>query len=262
MSDLSLPDQIMLSILAATDAVFIPDRDPGARPRHAVICERRWALAKAGIPWSSEKVQRGLDETGRKQVQRALDDLVGRNRVVSFQPHAAKTLGVRLTNTGDSYARALAGLSGVADAVPMIERLMELESGPDACGFSGRVWVSETVLAGIGWGGNEHRHGSVEVEEKLLPALARGWAKSNCSANGHGWYGVWPKGRTDLRKFLPSIELPTATENARSEYYYRVREELEELATAQPRCDREIGEMPMPVCPIRIVDMKRTEKRS
>ena len=257
MSDLSLSDQIMLSILAATDAVFIPDRDPKARPRHVVIYEHRWAFVKAGIPWSSEKVQPGLDETGRKQVQRALDDLVRQDRVVSFQPHAAKTLGVRLTEEGDHYARALAGLPGVADAVPMMERLLELERGPDACGFLGRLWIPETVLAGVRWGDNERRHAFVEAEEKLLPALVRGWGESNCSGHGHCWYCVWPAGRKDLQKSLPTIELPAPTEQARGKYYYRVRQELEGLAMASPQCDREIGEIPMPVCPIRLVDMQR-----
>jgi hypothetical protein len=226
-------------------------QQPSARSSH---CDRRSVFTQAGIPWSSENVQRGLDETGRKQVQRALDDLVGRNRVISFQPNTVKTLGVRLTGQGDQYARALAGLPGVADAVPMVERLTALEEGPDACEFLGRIWIPETVLAGVRWGDNQHRQAFVDVEERLLPALVRGWVGSNCSMYGHCWYCVRPAGRKDLRKSLSPMELPAASEQARSEYYSRIREEYEGLSTAQPRCDREIGEIPMPLSPIRVSD--------
>ena len=47
---LSLRDQTLVTVLAATDAVFIPDRDPTTRPRHQAICERRWSFPKRGIP--------------------------------------------------------------------------------------------------------------------------------------------------------------------------------------------------------------------
>ncbi len=39
---MDLHDKTLVTILAASDAVFIPDRDPTARPRHQVISERRW----------------------------------------------------------------------------------------------------------------------------------------------------------------------------------------------------------------------------
>jgi hypothetical protein len=55
MSEISLPDQILLAVLAATDAVFLPDRDPLAHPRHAVIHERRQAFVHGGVPWASER---------------------------------------------------------------------------------------------------------------------------------------------------------------------------------------------------------------
>lgn len=66
MSEISLPDQILLAVLAATDAVFLPDRDPLAHPRHAVIYERRRAFLHRGVPWASERVLPGLDDAARK----------------------------------------------------------------------------------------------------------------------------------------------------------------------------------------------------
>ena len=71
---MELADQILLAVLAATDAVFIPDRDPLAR-KHRVIAERRAQFPGYGVPWASEKILPGLDDLGRKQVQRALDRL-------------------------------------------------------------------------------------------------------------------------------------------------------------------------------------------
>ena len=250
MSDMSLSDQIVLAILAGTDAVFIPDRDPLARPRHAVISTRRWSFSDAGVPWSSEKVVSGLDEAGRKQVQRALDELVLRDRVVSFQPQAAKTLGVRLSDAGDRYARAVAGLPDVAESLAALGQLAERENDPAACRFLGRTWLPETLLAGVTWGENDRRHVLVELEEKLLPALVRGWVESNCSVHGHCWYCLRPAGREALDKPLPTAELPVQRDAARGQYYYRVRQELLGLAASRPDCEREIGEIPMPVCPL------------
>ena len=50
-----LLDRIEVTILAATDAVFIPDRDPNANPRHQVISERRRTFPDRGSPWSSDR---------------------------------------------------------------------------------------------------------------------------------------------------------------------------------------------------------------
>ena len=69
MKEFDLEDSTLIAILAATDAVFIPDRDPMAGRRHTVIRERRQTAA---VPWPSEKVLPGLDDAGRKQVQLGL----------------------------------------------------------------------------------------------------------------------------------------------------------------------------------------------
>ena len=146
---MNLEDWALVAILAATDAVFIPSRDPRSL-RHRIICERRSA---AGIPWASERVLPGLDETARKQVQRALDELTVRNWVVTIQPIATKTLAVRLTDAGDARARALAGLPQITDSLSIIEQIRTLSTGDMACEHLGHRWVPETSLAGMKWGG-------------------------------------------------------------------------------------------------------------
>ena len=119
---LNLEELALVAILAATDAIFIPSRDPGSMA-HRIICERRTAN---GIHWASERVLPGLDETARKQVQRALDELAVRNWVATIQPHATKTLAVRLTDLGDAHARALVGLPQVGESLPTIEQILSL----------------------------------------------------------------------------------------------------------------------------------------
>jgi len=91
--------QIVVSLLARTDALFVPSRGPMAN-RHRVVTQRRARFRSRGLPWSSDAVMSGLDETGRKQVERDLDDLVGRGIATSFGK-GLKTLGVRLTDEGD-----------------------------------------------------------------------------------------------------------------------------------------------------------------
>lgn len=251
MSEISLSDQILLAILAATDAVFIPDRDPLARPRHAVIYERRKAFAQSGVPWASEKVLPGLDEAARKQVQRMLDELALEGQVLTFQPKAAKTLGVHLSDTGDERARALAGLPALGDALRVLGQLAELERTDATSAYLGRTWLPETALAGVRWGDNARRQAFVQVEEQLLPALVRGWVESNCSVQGHCWYSLTEAGRRQISRHDTPAMLPPANDQARREYYFRVQSELHALAAARPDCEREIGEIPMPVCPVR-----------
>lgn len=244
-------DEILFAVLAATDAVFIPDRDPTARPRCVVIYERRRDFPHFGVPWASEKVLPGLDDAGRKQVQRSLEHLAAIGMVETVQPKAVKTLGVRLTDAGDAHVRALAGLPTLADALPVVRRIYDLLSADVACQFLGRVWVPETALAGVRWGDNDQRHKLVEVEELLLPALVRNYAVSNCTVRGHCWYTITPAGFDAIKSPPPlASDLPDADADARREYYGRIHLEIRALAAAKPDNEREIGEIPMPVCPM------------
>jgi len=240
-----LEHSALIVILAATDAVFIPDRDPLARPRHTVIWERRQA---AGVPWASDKVLPGLDESERKRVQRALDELAARGWVATIEPNASKTLAVRLTHLGDAHARALVGLPQVEASLPVVEQIRTLMAGDEVCDAGGKVWVPETALAGVRWGDNEHRQAFVEVEERILPALTRRWVESNCSIHGHCWYTLGPVEPASP----PAVaNLPARSDMARAEYYHRVELELDALARSRPDYEREIGDIPMPVAGVR-----------
>lgn len=248
---MELDDQILVAVLAATDAIFLPDRSPLASRRHQVICERRRNFPTHGIPWASEKAGPGLDEAGRKQAQRALEGLVARGLVHTVQPKLAKTLGVKLTEVGDRELRAMVGLPSFEEAISMLEQIAICEI---ACEFVGLRWVPETALADARWGDDERRQEFVKLEDRLLPALVRGLVRSNCSVQGHCWYSLTKAGEKFLAKERPTTEPAKRefTEVAKHEYYYRIHEELALLAAAKPEIDREIGDIPMPVCPFPI----------
>jgi hypothetical protein len=247
MNLLTFPDRILLSLLAATDAVFIPDRDPLRRNRHALLWERRKYFDQRGIPWASKLVDAGNSESGRKQAQRGIEQLTRARMVEVFRPNHSKTQGIRLTSSGDQYTRALAGLPTLLSSLSLLPKLRELSDSDAARPFLGRTWVPETALTGVRWGDNDQRHKYVDLEEQLLPALVRGWVVSNCSIRGHCWYSL-VEGAPPMA--VPA-KYPEKTDEARAEYYRRIHEEISALMVATPENDREIGQIPMPVRPER-----------
>jgi hypothetical protein len=243
---MELENLALIAILAATDAVYIPSREPMSHA-HRVKCERRRANC---IPWTSDMVMTSRDDAARKHAQRALDELVQRGFVETFQPNNSKTLAVRLTDVGDEYARALVGLPQVETSLSVIEELRKHQAGPIVCDHDGRVWVPETVLTGVRWGDSAKRKAFVHMEEKLLPGLVRGWVESNCSIQGHCYYTL---GKVEPGS-PPELENPPIqSDDAKGEYYIRIHEEIEVLSWAKLECEREIGHIPMPVSGMREV---------
>jgi hypothetical protein len=243
---MDLIDNVLISILAATDAIFIPDRDPCHPVKHVALYERRRDFPMRGVPWGSDRVLPGLGAAGRKQVQRVVEQAIGKGLVHAFKPRA-KTLGVRLTDEGDARARAIAGLPGYADALAMLDQIRALVT---ALG-GGRRWIPETWLAGLDWGDDSRRRAFVAVEEYLLPALHRGLVVSNGSIRGHTWYDLTPAGlaltkrRASKPAPAPADKFPESEIEARGEYYERVHQELASLCSAQVENEREIGEIPL-----------------
>lgn len=248
-SVLEYSDRILLGLLAATDAVFIPDRDPLSRKRHTVLWERRKYFRQRGLPWSSEFVDGATDEAIRKRVQREIDRLKSARFVHAYRPQGSKTVGLRLTEAGDQYTRALAGLPTLVSSLALLPRLRELAQSDSARPWLGRTWVPETVLTGVEWGDNERRHVYVELEEQLLPAMVRGWVISNCSLRGHGWYSLV---NSSPPTSIPA-KAPDQSVAARDGYYRQIHDEISALYVAKPENDREIGQIPMPVCPERLL---------
>lgn len=256
---MDLADDILLSILVATDAIFIPDRDPRDHVRHVVLYERRRDFPLRGVPWGSEMVAPGLGDAGRKEVQRTLETLAAQGLVESFRPHGVKTLGVKLTDRSEAKLRARCGLPGMPESFAELDRLYRflVDFDMTSCEFLGRIWTPEPTFTGVRWGDNDRRHAYVELEERFLPALNRNLLISNCSVRGHCWYSINQAGfkLAEQRAETGAIpeapaDLPARDEEARCEYYTRLHDALADLRTGTPENDREIGDYPMPVCPL------------
>jgi hypothetical protein len=261
-------DETLLAILAKTDAVFWPIRNHDTPGRRAFY-ERRRAFLSAGLPWASG----AASEAGRKAAQRELDALRAEGLVKTYNPRGARTLGVRLTGTADDCLRRKLGLATYADALGFLDELYRRREDPD--GFDGigtgtgggLPWSSEQALTGIRWGDNDKRVYYVLLTEDLLPLLWRGLVESNSSVQGHVWYGLTAEGyelaagRDETGEacldYPPPLPEP-GDDEAFAFYHDRRREEIDAIESATPKDTRDLGDIPLPVCPI----LRRWRKQS
>ena len=159
-------------------------------------------------------------------------------------PHksAVRISSVRLTTDGEARARALCGLPDLDGARRVMEAVRRL---------GGEAW--ETWLADIEWGDTqdrETRQTLVELEERALPALLRGWLASASTMQGHVHYTLTEAGAETLTRSAGDWpeDRPGARVEARAIYYTRIKSELRRFDTATPGRAGEIGMMPLPLC--------------
>jgi hypothetical protein len=245
-------DEQLLTILAKTDAVFWPIRKHNV-PGRVLFYERRWAFPTAGVPWASGVVS----EAGRKAAQRELEALLSAKLVKTYNPRGGRTLGVRLTETADDAMRRMIGLATYADSLPFLDELYHRMDDGDGCNFLGRPWTSEESLTGVRWGDNDNRGYYVLLTEDLYPLLWRGLVESNASVQGHVWYGLTAAGyelaskRADNRQASREYPPPAEGDEDVFDFYHDARmQDVKALETGEPEDSREIGAIPMPVCPV------------
>jgi hypothetical protein len=247
-------NETMLTILAKTDAAFWPVRKNDV-PGRVLFHERRWAFLTAGLPWASGK----MSEAGRKAAQRDLEALADAGKVLVYKPKSARTLGVRLSESADDAMRQMIGLATYADALPFLDELHRRLDDGDGCNFLGRPWTSEESLTGIRWGDNEKRGHYVLLTQDLYPMLWRGLVESNASIQGHVWYGLTAAGLELARQRAEGGQasgeypppLPAEGDEEAFDSYHDARmQEVSALEHGEPEDTREIGPIPMPVCPV------------
>lgn len=252
-------DEQLLTILARTDAIFWPIRKHDV-PGHVLFCERRWGFPMAGVPWASG----ALTEGTRKIAQRELEDLASAKLVVTFKPRAARTLGVKLTDEADDALRRRIGMATYADALPILDELFRLRDDGDGCDGlgcgrpGGLPWASEQRLTGVRWGDNANRGHYVLLTEDLFPLLWRGLVASNSSVQGHVWYAPTAAGyelaqeraAAGLAQDYPPPP-PEAGDVGAYDFYHGLRQaEIAAIEAGRPAALNEIGDIPLPVCPI------------
>lgn len=238
---MKIENSVLVGILAATDAIWLPLRDWTA-PRPANTYAARRSFAAGGVPWASAETT----EAGRKRSQRCLEELVAAGLVVGRKPKRAKTLSVRLSDAADHAARRLCGLADEEGGVATLrevggrsERRAELLTD---------VWVPETALNdGRGWG-DHHQEELATVEQMALPALVRGWLDSRADSEGRVYYAVTARGwkLIDANREAQEPHSEDGSPAALDLYQDRIAAALARLGTAEPpRGD--IGEIPLPV---------------
>ena len=253
-------DEILLTIMAKTDAIFWPIRR-NHLPGRVLFYERRRAFLVSGCPWASGVVS----EAGRKAAQRELDALRDEGLIRTHNPRGSRTLGVRLTDSADDAMRRKIGLATFADALPYLDELYRRRNDPD--GFDGigtgtggnPPWASEQALTSVRWGDNERRGAYVRLTRDLYPLLWRGLVVSNSSMLGHVWYGLTATGRKlarqrdesgQARGEYPPPPPAAGDKDALGFYFARQNEEIDKIETGKPKNSRELGDLPLPVHPV------------
>ena len=144
-------DEILISLLAATDAAWLPCREShGIKLNPAVTnaYEARKRFHEAGVPWSSG----GTSDAERKEIQRALDDLKESGDVIAAKPNGTKTLFARLADDVYNRTRRKCGLTSAVTAFAMLKLDSVHSVRPST--FYQHVWIPETTFSGErGWGG-------------------------------------------------------------------------------------------------------------
>ena len=242
-------ETILISLTAATDAVWLPSRESHGsdriNPAVTNSYELRNQFRESGIAWSSG----GTNDAERKESQRALEDLKGDGAVTVAKPHGSKTLFAKLTDAAYSRTRRLCGLSGFEMGFSMLRLVAHFSVRP-AMVMQDFLIPEIKLNGGKGWDGIPDGGTLYRVAQRTLPGLVAGWLDSRCDSQKHVYFWVTPLGW----KLLDSIPRPDfATEAIKRDSQFEMaydrdlHRERANLATRTPNDDGELGWLPLPV---------------
>jgi hypothetical protein len=181
-----LQNLILASVLAATDGLFLPVRDPA---RQKAADRARVTYGRWGVRW-----KRPIGKSGIA----ACRELQRRGLLVRSAKRAL------LTDRGQAYARALIGVPSLADSWPILRRLRD-----DA-------YASETdLIDGLADWESVYR-----LEHTLLPALttALAWSKPL----GDGLVGYKLSGQPIEPPELPTLSVDREASQAYQEQFLSI----------------------------------------
>jgi hypothetical protein len=234
-------DAILVQILAATDAVWRPlRRADWARQTPGVVYEYRHRFPSSGVPLGLPDPS----ETGRKAVQRGMEDLASRGFVTLHGRE--RRASVRLTEHSDILARQLVGLPNVNKAHAALRQTIELQATGDGLGpLTSELWLAELHDYADT---DKCRQKLIAVQESLLPALWRGWVESNSDCVGRVWYWATDLGRKVAKLSAPTLpsDLPSADVDADKLYSNELLAYRARLRNSRPDVPGEIGFIPLP----------------
>jgi hypothetical protein len=155
---------------------------------------------------------------------------------------------VRLTDKGEAAARALCGLPSLSDALVAVRTLAGCSHRPPT--LLSHLWVYETLATGVDYADTTElpaRQRLMDFENRLLPALARGWVRSLSDIERRVSYALTPAGWSQL----DAGDVPLCGKHcepdpgARQLYDERLAAALAHFDSADVDA-REIGPVPLP----------------
>ena len=245
--DLTTHEFILVSLLAATDAAWLPSRESHDCGQLNVAVTNSYELRKqfreSGIAWASGE----STEAGRKEKQRALEDLARAGLIVVAKPNLSKTLFAKLTDASYDRVRRQCDLPGFSLGFLMV-RLAAAYSVRPAM-LMQHIYIRETKFNNDrGWGdGNQNE--LFDVSQRALPALVAGWLNTNCDAERHVYYSVTDAGWKLLDDDWMPVPGEAIQRDTRFElpYYQQLGIERARLFTRTPDDDGELGFLRLPV---------------
>ena len=218
------------------------------------LFQRRLLYAREGVPWASE----GGTESARKESQRALELLVEAGAVRAIK-RGGRTIGVKLGDEAEHYARALCGIEGVAESLEVLGlACRDLEAGfgmKEAFGYTpgGTLLLPETNLTAAEDGSGKcfkYNGESIlpllQTQFKLKHAFVHNWVCSVSDSHGRVYFSVTDLGR-EINNKPPQLpdDLPDPTDEAASMYTEETSRWYHHFQHAEPPTPHDLA-VPLP----------------
>lgn len=243
-------DAVLVDILAATDAVWKPMRQADwTTPTPTVLYEHRRRFTSSGVPWHSSEPT----EAGRKAAQRTLEDMASLGLLTLHGRERRNA--VRLTETGDIRARALAGIGNVDAGHCSLCEVLRLQNP-----IASELWLARLDNYADT---DACRRELVVTQSLMAPALWRGWVESGSDCHGRVWYWATDLGRKIAKKLEPLLpaDLPPTDRDTSEVYYGAMLDYRERLRHTKPDHSNELGYIPLSASiPLRPGATRRTVK--
>ena len=230
------PDKLLIELLAATDALWRPDRAVDATmPTASTLAALRLAFPKSGVPFSGH----GAERRGRQGVVATLA-----KRGLLATSGRGKGVCAKLTEAGDLTARALTNNPLINETWAMMRRVAKL-----ACESECGLLTPETGLGGTKYGEPDCMSACTWIEWCLLPGVLRGWCTSRSDREGRVYYSLTATGVDVAAADVPTLppDLPPVDEEAERHYIDAVIEARQRYRNMDSPNPSEAGPPCLPV---------------
>lgn len=229
---------MLTTFLARIDALHAPARDLG--PRATLHQLRDDFHRHNGLTWHAAG-----DAATRQRLIREAEAEAEAGRLVMTK--AGSAFRVRLTDTAEEDLRCRCCVSTYAQARGLLGLLRDALDAGHGFEHTGRTWLRETRLCGVGYCDSDAGQVLGLLEEATLPLLTRDLLLANCDRAGRCWFALTAAGMHAAQGIAagePQHHQPQA--KARREYLKAFNAERERLTRTPPPNPREIGPIPLP----------------